>query len=112
VVNNVETLSNLPFIVNEGGATYAALGTEGSPGTRLFCVSGHVERPGTFEVAMGKTSFRELLDLAGGVWRGRNLKAMQPGGGSMQILGPQHLDLPLDFKAVSEADPLWAPGPS
>jgi NADH-quinone oxidoreductase subunit F len=103
VVNNVETLSNLPFIVNEGGATYAELGTEGSPGTRLFCVSGHVERPGTFEVALGKTGFRELLDLAGGVWRGRSLKAMQPGGGSMQILGPQHLDLPLDFKAVSEA---------
>ncbi|HUY54372.1 MAG TPA: NADH-quinone oxidoreductase subunit NuoF [Candidatus Nanopelagicaceae bacterium] len=103
VVNNVETLSNLPYIVTEGGAKYAALGTEASPGTRLFCVSGHVERPGTFEVPMGKTTFRDLLELAGGVWRGRQFKAMQPGGGSMQVLGPQHLDVPLDFKAVAEA---------
>jgi NADH-quinone oxidoreductase subunit F len=103
VVNNVETLSNLPYIVAEGGATYASLGTEASPGTRLFCVSGHVEKPGTFEVPMGKTTFRDLLEMAGGVWRGRRFKAMQPGGGSMQILGPQHLDLPLDFKAVADA---------
>jgi NADH-quinone oxidoreductase subunit F len=103
VVNNVETLSNLPYIVMEGGAKYASLGTEASPGTRLFCVSGHVARPGTFEVPMGKTTFRDLLDLAGGVWKGRQLKAMQPGGGSMQVLGPQHLDVPLDFKAVAEA---------
>jgi NADH-quinone oxidoreductase subunit F len=103
VVNNVETLSNLPYIVTEGGAAYAALGTEASPGTRLFCVSGHVERPGTFEVPMGRTTFRDLLELAGGVWRGRGFKAMQPGGGSMQVLGPQHLDVPLDFKAVAEA---------
>ncbi len=103
VVNNVETLSNLPFIVAEGGAKYASLGTEASPGTRLFCVSGHVERPGTFEVPMGRTTFRDLLEMAGGVWHGRRFKAMQPGGGSMQILGPQHLDLPLDFKAVADA---------
>lgn len=81
VVNNVETLSNLPYIVSEGGAKYAALGTEASPGTRLFCVSGHVERPGTFEVPMGRTTFRDLLEMAGGVWRGRQMKAMQPGGG-------------------------------
>ena len=103
VVNNVETLSNLPYIISEGGAKYAALGTESSPGSRLFCVSGHVERPGNYEIAMGSTTFRELLEMAGGVWRGRSLKAMQPGGGSMQILGPQHLDLAIDFKAVTDA---------
>jgi NADH-quinone oxidoreductase subunit F len=103
VVNNVETLSNLPFIIGEGGAKYAAIGTESSPGSRLFCVSGHVARPGNYEIAMGTTTFRELLALAGGVWQGRTLKAMQPGGGSMQILGPQHLDLPIDFKAVTDA---------
>ncbi|MGC2191477.1 MAG: NADH-quinone oxidoreductase subunit NuoF [Candidatus Dormiibacterota bacterium] len=103
VVNNVETLSNLPFIVSEGGAKYAAIGTESSPGSRLFCVSGHVERPGNYEIAMGTTTFRELLGMAGGVWRGGSLKAMQPGGGSMQILGPQHLDLAMDFKAVADA---------
>ncbi len=103
VVNNVETLSNLPFIVEQGGAAYAATGTEASPGTRLFCVSGHVEHPGTFEVPMGRTTFRDLVELAGGVWKGRKFKAMQPGGGSMQILGPEHLDTPLDFKAVADA---------
>ncbi|HVC40009.1 MAG TPA: NADH-quinone oxidoreductase subunit NuoF [Candidatus Dormibacteraeota bacterium] len=103
IVNNVETLSNLPYIVSEGGAKYAAIGTPGSPGSRLFCVSGHVERPGNYEVALGKTTIGELLGMAGGVWRGRSLKALQPGGGSMQILGPEHLDLPLDFKAVTDA---------
>jgi NADH-quinone oxidoreductase subunit F len=103
VVNNVETLSNLPYIISEGGAKYAAMGTESSPGSRLFCVSGHVERPGNYEIAMGRTTFRELLEMAGGVWRGRSIKAMQPGGGSMQILGPQHLDLAIDFKAVADA---------
>ncbi len=103
VVNNVETLSNLPYIIEHGGAAYAALGTEASPGTRLFCVSGHVERPGTFEVPMGHTTFRDLIALAGGVRTGHVLKAMQPGGGSMQVLGPEHLDLALDFKAVADA---------
>ena len=93
----------MPFIVSEGGAKYAAVGTESSPGSRLFCVSGHVERPGNYEIAMGTTTFRELLEMAGGVWRGRSFKAMQPGGGSMQILGPQHLDLTMDFKAVADA---------
>ncbi|MGH7612348.1 MAG: NADH-quinone oxidoreductase subunit NuoF [Candidatus Dormibacteria bacterium] len=103
VVNNVETLSNLPYIILEGGDAYARQGTEASPGTRVFCVSGHVERPGNYEVALGTTTIGELLALAGGVWKGRRLKALQPGGGSMQILGPQHLDLPLDFKAVTDA---------
>jgi len=103
VVNNVETLSNLPFIILEGGATYAGLGTQASPGTRVFCVSGHVEHPGNYEIPMGTSTFRDLLQLAGGVWKGRTLKAMQPGGGSMQILGPEHLDTPIDFKAVADA---------
>ncbi|HUY97254.1 MAG TPA: NADH-quinone oxidoreductase subunit NuoF [Verrucomicrobiae bacterium] len=103
VVNNVETLSNLPYIVEHGGDAYAALGTAASPGTRLFCVSGHVERPGTFEVPMGTTSLADLVELAGGVRTGHRLKALQPGGGSMQVLGPEHLDLPLDFKAVADA---------
>ncbi|MGH7758834.1 MAG: NADH-quinone oxidoreductase subunit NuoF, partial [Candidatus Dormibacteria bacterium] len=103
IINNVETLSNLPYIVEKGGRTYADLGTKGSPGTRVFCVSGHVERPGNYEVALGRSTIRELVQLAGGVWKGRRLKAMQPGGGSMQILGPEHLDLPLDYQAVADA---------
>jgi NADH-quinone oxidoreductase subunit F len=103
VVNNVETLSNIPHIVMRGGAWYASLGTQGSTGTRLFCCSGHIERPGTYEMLLG-TPIRELLEeQCGGMWRGRSLKAFQPGGGSMQVLLPEHLDLPLDMEAVAKA---------
>ncbi len=103
VVNNVETLSNLPHIVLRGGSWYASLGTEKSKGTRLFCCSGHIERPGTYEMLLG-TPIRELLEEeCGGVWKGRSLKAFQPGGGSMQVLLPEHLDLPLDMEAVAQA---------
>ncbi len=103
VVNNVETLSNLPHIVQRGGAWFAGMGPEGSSGTRLFCCSGHINRPGTYEMLLG-TPIRELLDEeCGGVWQGRSLKAFQPGGGSMQVLLPRHLDLPLDMNAVQKA---------
>jgi NADH-quinone oxidoreductase subunit F len=103
VVNNVETLSNLPHIVLRGGAWFASLGTERSTGTRLFCCSGHINRPGTYEMLLG-TPIRELLEEeCGGVWKGRALKAFQPGGGSMQVLLPEHLDLPLDMDAVAKA---------
>jgi NADH-quinone oxidoreductase subunit F len=103
VVNNVETLSNLPHIVMRGGAWFASLGTEKSTGTRLFCCSGHINRPGTYEMLLG-TPIRELLEEeCGGVWKGRSLKAFQPGGGSMQVLLPEHLDLPLEMEAVTRA---------
>ncbi len=103
VVNNVETLSNLPHIVQRGGAWFKSLGTEKSAGTRLFCCSGHINRPGTYEMQMG-TPIRGLLEEeCGGMWRGRAIKAFQPGGGSMQVLLPEHLDLPLDMDAVAQA---------
>ena len=103
VVNNVETLSNLPHIVLRGGAWFASVGTEKSTGTRLFCCSGHINRPGTYEMLLG-TPIRELLEEeCRGVWKGRSLKAFQPGGGSMQVLLPEHLDLPLDMDAVAKA---------
>ena len=103
VVNNVETLSNLPHIVMRGGAWFASLGTSTSTGTRLFCCSGHINHPGTYEMLLG-TPIRELLEEeCGGVWKGRSLKAFQPGGGSMQVLLPEHLDLPLDMDAVMRA---------
>ena len=103
VVNNVETLSNLPHIVNNGGEWYAGIGTETSTGTRVWCCSGHINRPGCYELENG-TPIRELIEeQCGGVWKGRSLKAFQPGGGSMQILLPEHLDLPLDMDAVKKA---------
>ena len=103
VVNNVETLCNMPHIVQRGGEWFKSLGTEKSAGTRVFCCSGHINRPGNYEMRLG-TPIRELLEEeCGGMWRGRSLKAFQPGGGSMQVLLPQHLDLPLDMNAVQEA---------
>ncbi len=103
VVNNVETLCNMPHIVQRGGEWFKSLGTDKSTGTRVFCCSGHINRPGNYEMLLG-TPIRELLDEeCGGIWQGRQLKAFQPGGGSMQVLLPQHLDLPLDMNAVQEA---------
>ncbi len=103
VVNNVETLCTLPHIVQRGGAWFATTGTEKGKGTRLFCCSGHIEKPGVYEMELGRP-IRELLEEhCGGMWKGRQLKAFQPGGGSMQVLLPEHLDLPLDFDAVQQA---------
>ncbi len=104
VVNNVETLSAIPHIVLNGGDWWASIGPPTAKGPRLICVSGHVERPGNYEIVMGDTTVRELIyDLCGGVWKGRNLKAYQPGGGSMQVLTKQHLDLGLDFDSMQKA---------
>jgi len=103
VVNNVETLANLPHIVANGAAWFKGIGTEKSSGTRLFCASGHINRPGTYEMELG-VPIRELLDEhCGGMWKGRALKAFQPGGGSMQVLLPEHLDVPLDMESVAAA---------
>src|SRR5206468_5094988 len=79
VINNVETLANIPLIIAEGGAAYAGVGTSGSSGPKPFCVSGHVQRRGVYEVQMG-TTLRELIDLAGGVRGGRPLQAILLGG--------------------------------
>jgi NADH-quinone oxidoreductase subunit F len=97
IVNNVETISNLSWIIEHGGAAYDALGPAGSKGTRLFSVSGHVARPGNYEVVMGLT-WRELIyreDLGGGIRDGRALKAWIPGGASSPWLVPEHLDEPV-----------------
>jgi NADH-quinone oxidoreductase subunit F len=102
VVNNVETLSAVPHIINRGGEWYAGLGVGRSTGTRIFSVSGHVERPGNYEVELGST-FRELIEgLAGGVRRGRKLKFFIPGGASSPWLVPEHLDAPLDMDYVQQ----------
>ncbi len=104
VVNNVETLSAVTHIVRHGGDWWASIGPASSKGPRVICVSGHVERPGNYEIVMGETTARELIyDICGGVWKGRRLKAYQPGGGSMQVLTDQHLDIGLDFDSVAKA---------
>jgi NADH-quinone oxidoreductase subunit F len=96
-VNNVETLANIPAIVLEGGAAFAAIGTEGSAGPKLFCLSGHVVRPGTYEVPFG-TTLRQLLELGGGVPGGRAIQAILLGGAAGVFVGAEALDTPLTFE--------------
>jgi NADH-quinone oxidoreductase subunit F len=98
VVNNVETMSNLPWIINNGGAAFAALGAGRSTGTRLFALAGRVKNPGVFELEMVKNTFRDLIfdpALGGGLEEGRTLKAFIPGGVSAPWFGPEQLDTPL-----------------
>jgi NADH-quinone oxidoreductase subunit F len=102
VVNNVETVSMLPFIVREGGEAFAKLGSPKNGGTVLFSVSGHVEKPGVYEVPMG-SKLRDVLALAGGVKGGKPLKAVIPGGTSMPPLLEKDLDIMLDFDAIRAA---------
>jgi len=97
VVNNVETISTIPHIIANGGDWYAGMGVNRSTGTRIFSVSGHVERPGNYEIELGMT-FRELIEgLAGGVRDGKQMKFFIPGGASSPWLLPEHLDSPLDM---------------
>ena len=101
-INNVETLVNVLPIVLAGGASYAAEGTERSPGTKLFCLSGRVNRPGTYEVEFGAT-LGDLIDLAGGLTEGSRLRAIMLGGAAGSFVGPESLDLPLTLEATREA---------
>jgi NADH-quinone oxidoreductase subunit F len=96
-INNVETLLNVLPIMTLGAATYARIGTDGSTGPRLFCLSGHVERPGVYEFPHGIT-LGEAIDVAGGVHRGRGLKAVLLGGAAGGFVGPDRLDVPLTFE--------------
>jgi NADH-quinone oxidoreductase subunit F len=102
VVNNVGTLASVPYIVLGGADWYKQLGPEGSPGTSIYSLSGRVAKPGQYEAPMG-TTLRELLELAGGMSRGKSLKFWTPGGASCPLLTTEHLDLPLDFDAVAKA---------
>ncbi|MGI8696208.1 MAG: NADH-ubiquinone oxidoreductase-F iron-sulfur binding region domain-containing protein, partial [Mycobacteriales bacterium] len=102
VVNNVETLVDVLQVLLVGAPAFAAIGTEKSTGTRLFCLSGTVRRPGIYELPFG-TSLRDLLDLAGGVPDGRTLRAILLGGAAGGFVGPDELDLQLSFEATREA---------
>lgn len=104
VVNNVETLANVPWILVNGAEAYKNIGTPESPGPKIFCMSGHIARPGNYEVPLGIT-FRELIfDIAGGVPNGKKLKAILPSGASGPVLPAtdEVLDAPLTYEAVAE----------
>jgi NADH-quinone oxidoreductase subunit F len=102
VVNNVETLMNVPHILQMGGAAFAKIGTPQSTGTRLFCVSGNVEKPGLYEAPFGITA-RQLLDMAGGVTRGRTLRTVLLGGAAGVFIRPDELGMPLTFEGTRAA---------
>ncbi|MHB1584714.1 MAG: NADH-quinone oxidoreductase subunit NuoF [Acidimicrobiales bacterium] len=113
VVNNVETMSNLPWIVRHGGEAFAALGQGRSTGTRLFALSGHVRNPGVYELEMVKTTFGDLIYapvLGGGVRAGNELKAFIPGGVSAPWFGPDQVDLPLGQDEVADAGSMLGSG--
>jgi NADH-quinone oxidoreductase subunit F len=99
VVNNVETLINIPEIILGGGAAYARSGAGNSAGYRLFCLSGHVVRPGVYEVPFGAT-LRNMIDLAGGVGGNGRLQAVLLGGAAGTFVSPQELDTPLTFEGT------------
>ncbi|NBO46128.1 MAG: NADH oxidoreductase (quinone) subunit F, partial [Actinobacteria bacterium] len=109
VVNNVETIANVPAIINGGVDWFRQFGTEKSPGFKLFAVSGHVNRPGIYEAPLGIT-MRELLDHAGGVRSGHKVKFWLPGGSSVPMLIEEHLDLPLTYEDIAAAGSMLGTG--
>jgi NADH-quinone oxidoreductase subunit F len=113
IVNNVETLSNIPWIIEHGGTAFGELGAEASKGTRMFAVSGHVKRPGVFEVEYGVTTFRDIIYApvyGGGIRGDRALKAYIPGGASSPWFYEEHLDLPLEKATVDKAGSMLGSG--
>jgi NADH-quinone oxidoreductase subunit F len=100
VVNNVETIMNLPDIITRGGEWFAGVGMGKSGGTRIVCVSGHVAKPGVYELPMGISSRALIYDVCGGIPNGRTLKGLIPGGSSMPPLDASELDVPIEFDAL------------
>jgi len=110
VVNNVETLASLPHIINRGADWYRTHGTEKSPGTKIFSLSGNVERPGNYEVDLGTPLSYVINELGGGMQGGRKLKTIIPGGSSTPLLMPDQIDTPLDFESVAAAGSMLGSG--
>ncbi|HTT08098.1 MAG TPA: NADH-quinone oxidoreductase subunit NuoF [Gammaproteobacteria bacterium] len=109
-VNNTETFASAPSIILKGGKWFAELGKPNNGGTKIFSVSGHVEKPGNFEVPLG-LPFKELLALAGGVWKGRRLKAVIPGGSSAPVLpGDVMMGCTMDFDSLKNAGSMLGSG--
>jgi NADH-quinone oxidoreductase subunit F len=109
IVNNVETLACVPFILRNGAERFAAMGTAKQGGTRLFCVCGHVARPGVYEEPV-RITLRELIAKAGGVRDGRKLKAVIPGGLSAKILKADEIDVAMDFDSLLAAGTMAGSG--
>src|SRR6201998_2464478 len=110
VINNAETIASVPPIINMGGAAYAAVGTERNGGTRLFGLSGHIERPGVYELPMGYNLKKMIYEVGGGIPNGKKLKAVVPGGSSTPVLLPEEIDIGMDFDQVGKAGSMLGSG--
>jgi NADH-quinone oxidoreductase subunit F len=110
VINNVETLSTVPAVIRMGGEAYANLGTPKNGGTRLYSISGHVNRPGVYELPLGFPLRRLIEEVAGGVRGGKKLKAVIPGGSSCPLLSADEIDIPMDYDSVAKAGSMLGSG--
>jgi len=110
LINNVETLATVPAIIRLGGKRYASLGTETSTGTKIVSVSGHVQRPGNYEIELGIPAREIIYGLAGGPPEGRRVKCWFPGGSSAPVLTEEELDLPYDFDTLAKAGSMLGSG--
>jgi NADH:ubiquinone oxidoreductase subunit F (NADH-binding)/NADH:ubiquinone oxidoreductase subunit E len=109
LMNSVETFADVPIILERGADWWKEQGVNGAEGLKFFAISGHVERPDVYCVRAGSTT-RDLIELAGGVTEGREVGAIQPGGASSNFLGPEHLDVPLDWKPLQEVGSMLGSG--
>jgi NADH-quinone oxidoreductase subunit F len=110
VINNAETLSTVPAVIRMGGEAYASLGTPRNGGTRLYSISGHVNRPGIYELPLGFPLRRLIEEVAGGVRGGKKLKAVIPGGSSCPLLSADEIDVAMDFDSVAKAGSMLGSG--
>jgi NADH-quinone oxidoreductase subunit F len=110
LLNNVETFSAIPYILREGGAAFAALGTPKNGGTRLVCISGHVNQPGVYELPLGFPMMKAIHEVAGGVRGGRKLKAVVPGGSSCPLLRAEECDIAMDYDTLAKAGSMLGSG--
>jgi len=110
VINNAETLASVPPIILGGAEWFANLGTPKNGGTRLFCLSGHINKPGVYELPMGYNLKKMIYEVGGGIPNGRKLKAVVPGGSSCPLLTSEEIDLPMDFDTLMKAGSMLGSG--
>jgi NADH-quinone oxidoreductase subunit F len=110
LLNNVETFSAIPPIVRDGGAAFAALGTPKNGGTRLVCISGHVNKPGVYELPLGFPMLKAIYEVAGGIPGGKKLKAVVPGGSSCPLLRADECDIPMDYDTLAKVGSMLGSG--
>jgi NADH-quinone oxidoreductase subunit F len=110
LLNNVETFSAIPPIIRDGGPAFAALGTPKNGGTRLVCISGHVNKPGVYELPLGFPMMKAINEVAGGIPGGKKLKAVVPGGSSCPILRSEECDIPMDYDTLAKVGSMLGSG--